>query len=98
MSLAEITQDVTERVGADSGLGASVKFDFEDQGCVLVDASKVPNEVSNEDKDADCTIRMSMDDFKSMMAGDLDATMAYMSGKLKVEGDMGVAMKLSSVL
>ena len=98
MSLAEITQAVTERVGADSGLGASVKFDFEDQGCVLVDASKVPNEVSNEDGDADCTIRMSMDDFKSMMAGDLDATTAYMTGKLKVEGDMGVAMKLSSVL
>jgi putative sterol carrier protein len=33
-----------------------------------------------------------------MMAGELDATMAYMSGKLKVEGDMAVAMKLSSVI
>lgn len=98
MSLDEITKAVTERVGADSGLGASVKFAFEDEGCVLVDASKVPNEVSNEDKDADCTIRMSIEDFKSMIAGELDATMAYMSGKLKVEGDMAVAMKLSSVL
>ena len=98
MSLDEITKAVTDRVGADSGLGSSVKFDFEDQGCVFVDASKVPNEVSNEDKDADCTIRMSIDDFKSMMAGDLDATMAYMTGKLKVEGDMAVAMKLSSVI
>lgn len=98
MSLDEITKAVTERVGTDSGLGSSVKFAFEDDSCVLVDASKVPNEVSNEDKDADCTIRMSIEDFKSMMAGDLDATMAYMTGKLKVEGDMAVAMKLSSVL
>ncbi|HUT49456.1 MAG TPA: SCP2 sterol-binding domain-containing protein [Alphaproteobacteria bacterium] len=98
MSLDEITKAVTERVGADSGLGASVKFAFEDEGCVLVDASKVPNEVSNEDRDADCTIRMSIEDFKSMIAGELDATMAYMTGKLKVEGDMAVAMKLSSVL
>ncbi len=98
MSLEEITKAVTDRVGTDSGLGASVKFDFPDEGCIHVDASKVPNEVTNDDKDADCTIRISMDDFKSMMAGDLDATMAYMTGKLKVEGDMGVAMKLSSVI
>ena len=98
MSIDDITKAVTQRVGTDSGLGASIKFAFEDDSCVFVDASKVPNEVSNDDKDADCTIRMSMDDFKTMMAGDLDATMAYMTGKLKVEGDMGVAMKLSSVL
>ncbi len=98
MSLEEITKTVTERVGTDSGLGASVKFVFEDESCVFVDASKVPNEVSNENADAECTIRMSIDDFQSMMAGELDATMAYMTGKLKVEGDMGVAMKLSSVL
>jgi len=98
MTIEEITKAVTERVGTDSGLGASVKFAFEDDSCVFVDASKVPNEVSNEDADADCTIRMSIEDFQTMMAGDLDATMAYMTGKLKVEGDMGIAMKLSSVL
>jgi putative sterol carrier protein len=91
MSIEEITKAVTERVGTDSGLGASVKFAFEDESCVFVDASKVPNEVSNDNNDADCTIRM-------MMAGELDATMAYMTGKLKVEGDMAIAMKLSSVL
>jgi putative sterol carrier protein len=33
-----------------------------------------------------------------MAQGDLDPTVAFMSGKLKVEGDMGVAMKLGSVL
>ncbi len=98
MSLEEITKAVTERVGTDSGLGASIKFAFEDESCVFVDASKVPNEVSNENNDADCTIRISIEDFQTMMAGELDATMAYMTGKLKVEGDMAVAMKLSSVL
>ena len=38
-----------------------------------------------------------MDDFKTILAGDLDPTTAFMMGKLKVEGDMGIAMKLSSV-
>jgi len=98
MSLEEITKAVTEKVGADSGLGASVKFAFEDDTVVHVDATKVPNEVTNEDKDAECTMRMSMEDFQKVMDGELDPTMAYMTGKLKIEGNMGIAMKISSVL
>ena len=39
-----------------------------------------------------------MDDFKSLAAGDLDPMQAVMSGKLKILGDMGVAMKLQSLL
>ncbi|MBM3555396.1 MAG: SCP2 sterol-binding domain-containing protein, partial [Alphaproteobacteria bacterium] len=38
------------------------------------------------------------DDFVAMSKGELDATMAFMMGKLRVEGSMGIAMKLSSVL
>jgi putative sterol carrier protein len=41
---------------------------------------------------------MSVEDFESLLAGDLDPTTAFMMGKLKVDGDMGIAMKLSSVL
>ena len=97
MNLQEATEAVKAKVGTDSGLGATVKFAVDD-GVIYVDGKTVPNVVSNEDKDADCTIRVSLENFTKMLAGDLDATLAYMTGRLKVEGNMGVAMKLSSVL
>ncbi len=97
MSLDSITEQLRTRVGDDSGLGAKVKFDLGGDGVIFVDATSNPNTVSNDDGDADCTIVISMDDFKTLLAGDLDPTTAFMMGKLKVEGDMGIAMKLSSV-
>ena len=98
MSLEQITTGMRERVGEDCGLGASVKFDFGEDGILLLDASQVPNVVSNDDEDADCTMKISMDDFIAMTQGELDGTTAFMTGKLKIEGDMGIAMKLQGVL
>ncbi len=98
MNLDAITEQLRTRVGEDSGLGAKVKFDFGGDGVVFIDATASPNTVSNDDIEADCTIAISVSDFESLMAGDLDPTTAFMMGKLKVDGDMGIAMKLSSVL
>ncbi|MDP6566641.1 MAG: SCP2 sterol-binding domain-containing protein [Alphaproteobacteria bacterium] len=98
MSLQQITEGMRERVGEDCGLGAKVKWDFGDDGQVLLDASQVPNVVSNDDGEADCTLKITMDDFMAMTAGELDGTTAFMMGKLKIEGDMGIAMRLQSVL
>lgn len=97
MNLQEATEAVRAKVGTDSGLDATVKFAVE-EGVIYLDAKTVPNVVSNEDKDADCTIRVTLENFTKMLEGDLDATLAYMTGRLKVEGNMGVAMKLSSVI
>ena len=86
------------RVGADSGLNATVKFDFGDAGIIYLDGAATPNTVSNEDKDADCTIKMKFDDFISLTQGELDPTTAFMMGKLKVAGNMAIAMKLGPLL
>ena len=93
-TLQEITEKMREAVGEDSGLGKSVKFDFGDEGVVFIDGGTV----NNEDNPADCTLQVSKSDFEDMAAGRLDPTMAFMSGKLKVHGDMGVAMKLQPLL
>ena len=58
----------------------------------------VPNVVSNDDQDAQCTLKMTLEDFIAMRNGEMDGMTAFMSGKLKVEGDMGIAMKLQSVI
>ncbi|EGF90660.1 SCP-2 sterol transfer family protein [Asticcacaulis biprosthecium C19] len=96
--LETITQKIASAVGENSGLGKIVKFDFGDDGKILINAANVPNVVSNDDGPADTTIQISIDDLKSMAAGALDPMMAFMMGKMKVHGDMSVAQKLAPLL
>ncbi len=93
-TLEEITDRFKTAVGADSGLGKSVKFDLKGDGVILIDGGKV----TNDDTPADCTILVSKADFESLAKGTLDPAAAFMQGKLKVNGDMGVAMKLQPLL
>lgn len=82
-----------EKLGS-AGFDGSVKFAIEDEGAITV----ADGAVSTEDNDADCTISASMDTFQELFAGDLDPTAAFMTGKIKIDGDMGVAMKLGQLL
>jgi putative sterol carrier protein len=76
--------------------GKRVKLDFGDDGTIMLDGAA--NEVSEEDGAADTTIKVSWDDWQAMAAGQLDGMTAFMTGKLKVEGDMSNAMQLQGVL
>ena len=98
MSLEATTAKVKEMAEAADSLGSTIKFVFTGgEGIVYLDGSTDPNTVSNEDKDADCTVNVDMEDFNSMMAGDLNPMAAFMSQKLAIDGDMGVAMKLGNL-
>ena len=95
--LAQVTEHIRSAVGDNSGLGKTVKLDLGDAGKIFIDGASVPNSVTNEDKPADATVSMNWDDFMALSDGQLDPMMAFMQGKLKVAGDMGVAMKLQSL-
>ncbi|SLN34312.1 SCP-2 sterol transfer family protein [Roseovarius litorisediminis] len=84
---------LTEKVGSD-GFDGSAKFMIEGEGAIMVDG----NGVRAEDGEADVTLSADADTFQSILEGDLDPTAAFMTGKLSVDGDMGMAMKLGSVL
>ncbi len=98
MSLDIVTAGLKEKIGEDCGLGATLKFDFGDDGTLFLDATQVPNTISNEDADAQCTMVISIENFMEMAEGNLDGMGAFMSGKLKVQGDMSIAMKLGPIL
>ena len=76
--------------------GKRVKLDFGGDGTIMLDGAA--SQVSEDDGAADTTIKVSWDDWQAMAAGQLDGMTAFMTGKLKVEGDMGNAMQLQGVL
>jgi putative sterol carrier protein len=98
MSLESVTEAIKAKMALAAGLDAKVKFDFDDEGVIFVDATQNPPKVSHEDKDADCTLKCSLATFQGFMDGTQDPTMAFMMGKLKVDGSMGLAMKLNSII
>ena len=91
--MKKLLQKMQTAVTEAGGLDKSVKFDFGDDGVVHASGT----DVSGDDNDADCTISVSKDDFISLASGNLDPMMAFMSGKLKVAGDMSVAMGLQKL-
>ena len=76
--------------------GKTVKLDFGDEGTILMDGKN--DSVTEGAGEADTTIKISWDDWQAMAAGQLDGMTAFMTGKLKVEGDMSNAMQLQGVL
>jgi putative sterol carrier protein len=92
-TLEQVTERMKAAVGADSGLGKSLKFNLKDDGVILIDGGSV----TNEDKPADLTMTISLADLEAMGEGKLDAMTAVMTGKLQLS-DMGLAMALQSKL
>ena len=102
MSSEQVNQIISRMggvIGTDSGIGGTIKFDYGEAGSVFIDGKSVPNSVTDgTGKTADCTIGVSIDTFEKMVKGELDGTSAFMQGKLRVAGDMGLAMKLGPLL
>ncbi len=98
MDMAAITEAIRSKVGADSGLGASLKFHCGDDGVIVIDGAATPNTVDNSDRDTDCTVTITRDNLVALMQGELDPMAGFMTGKFKVAGDMSVALKLQRVI
>ena len=98
MALDGLTESILRTAAQSPPLGYRVKFAFEDGAVILWDGRSTPAVVTNEDAEADTTIRLAAADLEEILAGTLDPTLAYMSGRLKVEGSLGVALKLTATL
>lgn len=97
MEFAAVQAEFEKRASSIAPLGKKLKLMLDDQP-LIVDGTGDSNTIVTEDIDADCTITMTMDNFKSIVKGDLNPMMAVMTGKIKISGDMPLAMKLKDML
>src|SRR5262245_1913461 len=80
-----------------AGINKSYVFDIDGAGVWKVDVTDAGIEVTEGGGDGDVTIRTSEETFRAIAAREQNPTTAYMTGKLKIEGDMGAAMKLQKL-
>ncbi len=95
--LDQVIEEMKAQAGAADALGGTLKFVLDDNP-VYIDGSGDTNLVSQEDKDADCVIITSLETLGKLKAGEMNPMMAVMGGKVKIKGNMSLAMKLQSLL
>ncbi|MCK5425214.1 MAG: SCP2 sterol-binding domain-containing protein [Emcibacter sp.] len=97
MSLEELTTEIRDKAKSMDANGKTIKIDLQGDGTIFIDGKTTPPTVSNDDNEADVTLIISEDNFEGLIAGSLNPQMAFMMGKLKIDGDMGLALKLGDL-
>ncbi|MDE4304521.1 SCP2 sterol-binding domain-containing protein [Phaeobacter gallaeciensis] len=93
MALHDIAAGIQSGLSGKSFDG-SLKFDCGEDGVIVL----ADGTATTEDSDTDCTLRLSEDNLKKLLTGKLNPMTAVMMGKIKITGDMGVAMKLGKLI
>ncbi len=99
-SVSEFFEGLPSRVDESktAGMTNTFRFDVEGAGSWTVDVQDGKVSVSQDGgAEPDCTISASEETFQKLASGEQNPTTAYMTGKLKVKGDMGAAMKLQKL-
>ena len=99
MSVREFFDTLPTRIDPSktAGMNNSYLFDIESAGKWLVTVEDGTVSVREGEGEADCTISTSEENFQKIVSGEQNPTTAYMTGKLKIKGDMGAAMKLQKL-
>ena len=95
MDITKLTDMLTTKAADMESLGGTLKMVIGD-GIVFIDGAGDKNVISNDDKEADCTVSTDEETFKGMINGDLNPISAVMSGQVKIDGDMPLAMKIQA--
>jgi putative sterol carrier protein len=93
-TVADITDRLRLALQDRPGLAKSLKLDFKGEGFIHIEGRSV----TNDDAPADCTVVIAREDLVAMAKGELDPMSAMLRGRLKIQGDMAVAMQLQSML
>ena len=98
-TVQEFFEELPSRVTPDriEGMNNTYVFDIEGAGAWTVAIADGAVTVTEGAGDSDCTFATSEENFEKIVAGEQNPTTAYMTGKLKIKGDMGAAMKLQKL-
>ena len=94
--MTEIIEDAVEALRgkmSKNSFDGTAKFEIEGEGSIVLNENKV----YASDEETDVTFKASVEIFQEIFSGELDPTSAFMTGKLKIDGDMGTAMRLANV-
>jgi putative sterol carrier protein len=81
-----------------SDLDASYRFEVDGAGTWRVDVRKGQVAVDESDAPADCVVKTDEETFLEVIRQEQNPMGAYMTGKIRVEGDMGLALRLRDLL
>ncbi|MEM7104464.1 MAG: SCP2 sterol-binding domain-containing protein [Bacteroidota bacterium] len=95
--LDQVIEQITAQAANAAPLGGILKFVIDGQP-ILINGSGDSNVVSTEDGEANCTITTSAETLRKVTSGETNPMMAVMGGDIRIDGDMGLAMKLQSLL
>ena len=97
MEIADIRNELAERVTQIDPIGKRLKFKMDDE-FMFIDGRDNKNVVGDTDEEADCTITMSKDTYLKLQRKEIKPMIATLTGKLKVKGDIGLAQKLKQLM
>ncbi len=97
MTKEHLLESISKQAANVAPIGAKLKFVL-DEYIILIDGTGETNIVSDGDEEAACIISSDLETFVKLRNGDLNPMMAVMTGKIKIKGDMGLAMKLQALL
>lgn len=97
MTFQELNEGITKAAENAPNLGKSIKLQLE-EGNIFIDMTGDQARVTNDDGEADTTVITTVDILDQLRSGKVNPMMAMMSGKVKIKGDMGLAMKLQGLL
>lgn len=94
--MSEVIEQGVEALNTklDEGFDGTAKFVVDGEGAIMLDSDGA----RIGDEEADVTMIASAETFQGLMQGNVNPTMAFMTGKLKIEGSMSAAMRLASLL
>ncbi len=96
--LSALAEYLDKEISGATPIGAVLKFEYPGIGCLVIDGAGDTNRVSLEDELADCVVSLALETHVQMLRFELDQTSAFREGRMRIKGNIAVALKLGPLI